>query len=113
MFTLSFRQVGDITIIDAIGRLVASESAYDLLDAIRKLIAEGKRKVVLNLEDTDYVDATGVGILVSGFTKLADVGGRLKLLALQEQPREKLRITKLDTVLEIYEDEMAAFASFG
>ena len=73
----------------------------------------GKKKIVLNLGDVTYIDSSGIGELVSGFTTVTNQGGQLKLLSLTKKVKDLLQITKLYTVFEVHDDETAAIRSFS
>lgn len=109
---LNIRQVGDVTVVDAAGRITLGEGASTLRDSIKSLLAEGKKWIVLNLAEVSYVDSSGVGELVSSFTSASTSGGRLKLLGVTKRIKDLLQITKLYTVFEIFDDEASALASF-
>lgn len=111
--TLSPRQVGDVTVIDVSGRITLGEGSSNLRDGIRSLVTKGNKKILLNLGDVSYIDSSGIGELVSGFTSVANQGGQLKLLNLTKRVRDLLQITKLYTVFEVYDDEAAAIRSFA
>jgi anti-sigma B factor antagonist len=68
--------------------------------------------VLLNLADVNYIDSSGLGALVSGYTTLTNQQGQLKLVNLDRKVHDLLRITKLLTVFEVYDDETAALKSF-
>lgn len=110
---LTIRQVGDVTIIDSEGRITLGEGAINLRDTIRNLASNGHKKVILHLADTSYVDSSGIGELVSGFTTLRNQGAKLKLLGLTKRVQDLLNSTKLYTVFDVYDDEATAVASFG
>jgi anti-sigma B factor antagonist len=111
--TLSPRQVGDVTVIDVNGRITLGEGSSNLRDGIRDLVSKGNKKILLNLGDVSYIDSSGIGELVSGFTSVANQGGQLKLLHLTKRVRDLLQITKLYTVFEVFDDEAAAVRSFA
>jgi anti-sigma B factor antagonist len=67
----------------------------------------------LNLADVTYIDSSGIGELVSGFTTVTNTGGQLKLLNLNKRVKDLLQITKLYTVFEVKEDEADAIRSFS
>jgi anti-sigma B factor antagonist len=67
---------------------------------------------VLNLGDVDYIDSSGIGELVSGYTSVKNRGGELKLLNLTKKVHDLLQITKLYTVFEVHSDEHVAVRSF-
>lgn len=110
---LTVRQVGDVSVIDAAGRLTLGEGTNAVRDTVRDLVAGGNRKLVLNLAGITHMDSAGIGELVTGFTSAAASGGRLKLLSLTRKVRELLQITKLLSVFEVFDDEAAAVRSFG
>lgn len=106
------RQREGIVILDLHGRITAGEDAAHLRETLRGLAAEGKTRVILNLQHVDYIDSTGLGTLVMGFTTLRKAGGVLKLLQLSRRNIELLVFTKLETVFEIFDDELDAVNSF-
>jgi len=110
---LTTRQVGDVTVIDAAGRITLGEGASTFRDTIRDLASKGNKKLLLNLGDVSYIDSSGIGELVSGFTTVTNHGGVLRLLGLNKRVKDLLQITKLYTVFEVFDDEAAAVRSFS
>ena len=110
---LTSRQVGDVTVIDAAGRITLGEGASAFRTAVRDLVAKGQKKVLLNLSEISYIDSSGIGELVSGFTTVQNAGGQLKLVCLSKRVKDLLQITKLYTVFEAFEDETEAVRSFA
>jgi len=110
---LTVRQVGDVVVVDAVGRLTLGEGSSTFRDTLRDLVAKGNKKIVLNLGDVSYIDSSGIGELVSAFTTVTNQNGRFKLLNLTKRVQDLLQITKLYTVFEVFDDEAAAVASFA
>ena len=110
---LSTRQVGDVTVIDVAGRITLGEGASALRDALRELVKNNHKHILLNLKDVSYIDSSGIGELVSAFTTITNQGGRLKLLGLTNRVKDLLQITKLYTVFDVHEDEAHAVRSFA
>jgi len=110
---LTTRQVGDVTVIDAVGRITLGEGSSTFRDMIRDMAAAGNKKLLLNLGEVSYIDSSGIGELVSGFTTVTNHGGNLKLLNLTKRVKDLLQITKLYTVFEVHDDEAAAVRSFS
>jgi anti-sigma B factor antagonist len=106
------RQAGDVTILDLNGSIRIGEGAIALRDAVRKLIGEDKKRVLLNLSGVGYMDSSGVGELIANYTSLSRDGGQLKLLNLTDKIQNLLVITKLLTVFDTYENEAEALSSF-
>ena len=106
------RQAGDVTVLDMNGRITIGEGSVALRTAIRRLLEEGKKKILLNLGGVGYIDSSGIGELVSSFTAINKEGGQLKLLNLTQKLRDLLAITKLLTVFDVYENEGEALDSY-
>ena len=107
------RQVGDVSVVDVVGRITLGEGASALRETIRGLVAKDQKKVILNLGEVSYIDSSGIGELVSGFTTVTNHGGVLKLLGLTKRVQDLLQITKLYTVFDIYDSEVSAVRSFS
>ena len=107
------RQVGDVTVIDVSGRITIGEGSSLIRESMRDLVAKGNKKILLNLGEVSYMDSTGIGELVAGFTSVANAGGTVKLLGVAKRVKDVLLITKLYTVFEVHEDEAHAVRSFA
>jgi anti-sigma B factor antagonist len=106
------REVAHVSILDVKGRIVLGDEIHQLRDAVRELLKQDKKKIILNLADVDYIDSSGVGELVGSFTTVRNAGGELKLLNLSEKVKDILYVTKLYTVFDIKDDEFHAVKSF-
>jgi anti-sigma B factor antagonist len=109
---LTTRQVGDVTVIDAVGRITLGEGSSTFRDSVKDLVTKGNKKILMNLAEVSYIDSSGIGELVSGFTTVSNAGGNLKLLKLTKRIQDLLQITKLYTIFEVFDDEATALASF-
>jgi len=110
---LSTRQVGDVSVVDVAGRITLGEGSSALRDLMREMVGKGQKKILLNLGDVSYIDSSGIGELVSGFTTVTNNGGELKLLNLNKRVKDLLQITKLYTVFDVHEDEAGAIRAFA
>jgi anti-sigma B factor antagonist len=106
------RQAGDVTILDMDGKITIGEGSVALRSAIRRLLEEGKKKILLNLGGVGYIDSSGIGELVSSFTAINKEQGQLKLLNLTQKLKDLLGITKLLTVFDTYTNESDALSSY-
>jgi anti-sigma B factor antagonist len=97
---------------DVAGRITLGEGSSALRDALRALVTKGQKKILLNMGEVSYIDSSGIGELVSGFTSVTNSGGQLKLLNLTKRVKDLLQITKLYTVFDVHEDEAHAVRSF-
>ena len=101
-----------VTIVDLDGRITLGDTNRQLHNAIRRLVEEGKTQIVLDLAKVTYIDSTGLGELVSGFSTLKAKNGALKLLRVPGKVMDLMVMTKLYTVFEIHEEEINAVNSF-
>jgi anti-sigma B factor antagonist len=106
------RQAGEVTVLDMDGRITIGEGSVALRSAVRRLLEEGKKNILLNLAGVGYIDSSGIGELVSSYTAIKSQEGQLKLLSLTEKLRDLLTITKLLTVFDAYETESDALSNF-
>jgi anti-sigma B factor antagonist len=110
---ISERHAGDVTILDMDGKITIGEGSVALRSAIRRLLEEGKKKILLNLAKVGYIDSSGIGELVSSYTAIGkEEGGQLKLLNLTQKLQDLLTITKLLTVFDVYDSEEEALTSY-
>ena len=68
------REVAHVAVLDVKGRIVLGDEIRELRHAVRSLVADGKKKIILNLADVDYIDSSGVGELVGCFTTVRNAG---------------------------------------
>src|SRR5258707_7836249 len=109
---ISERQAGDVTVLDMGGKITIGEGSVALRTAVRRMLEEGKKRILLNLAGVGYIDSSGIGELVSSYTAINKDGGQLKLLNLTAKLRDLLTITKLLTVFDHYEAESDALSNF-
>jgi len=107
------RRNGNVIVLDLQGNIRLGESNVELHNILKFLVEKGERRVLLNLADVTYIDSSGLGELVAGFTTLQKSGGELKILRLTERVRELMVITKLLTVFEVFDNEQEAVKSFS
>src|ERR1700681_317382 len=106
------RLIDGVTIVHISGRIELGEGSAAVRDLVRDLLGKGRKKILLNLGDVDYIDSAGLGSLVSSFTSVRNDGGELKLVYLTKKVQDLLQMTRLYTVFDIYDDEEAALNSF-
>lgn len=108
------REVNDVTIVYLSGAIkLEGKGSSVLRDTIKDLLLAGRKKILLDLREINYVDTEGIGGLASALTSAHNQGGELKFLYLTKNVRGVLKIMKLDTVFHVIEDEATAIASFN
>jgi anti-sigma B factor antagonist len=107
------RKAGDVVIVDLQGRLLAGIGDEILRNVVNELLAEGWKKILLNLSGVTVVDSSGTGELVASLKICGKFDARLKLLNLHERVRKSLHLSELLPVFEVYEDETTALSHFA
>lgn len=106
---IAARVSGDVTILDLEGQMTLSgDEKPVLLEEVRRLLQQGRRKVVLNLSRVSYVDSTGIGEIVGAYTRVVRGGGQLGLCGVSTRTQELLDTTNVATVVRSYPSEAAA-----
>ena len=106
------RTLNGVIVLDLEGNL-ALESNAQFRKHVTDIIDAGARKLIVNMARVKYMDSSGLGELISCYTTLQRVSGRIKLLHLSDRLQYLLVITKLTRVFEIFDSEPAAVASFA
>ncbi len=106
------RMNGEVVVLELSGDVQGGPDAEIFRGKITQLIDEKKTKLLLDLSDVPWMNSTGVGILVSGFTSMRNAGGTVKLLNMKERVKSIMMVTKLLTVFESFYHEEDAVASF-
>jgi anti-sigma B factor antagonist len=107
------RDVNDVSVVALDGRVVLGEESNALREKLKSLIAEGKKKIVLNMDNIKYIDSAGLGTLVAAHCSAKTKGASLRLCHLGSKFQEVLQITKLLTIFDVCVTEAAAVASFS
>ena len=110
---VTVRKSADVVIVDLDGKLTMGLGDQILREAIDELLAEGWKKIVLNLSKVSFMDSAGVGELVAGLRTAASFGARLKLVNASERAQSTLYIARLLPVFELHQDEAEALADFA
>ena len=108
---LNERTIAGVTILDLEGRLTFT-SGSDMGRRVQALLASGTTQLLLNLEGVSYVDSAGLGAIVEAFTVSQHKAVKLKLLKPTERTRHLLEITGLARIVESFDSESAAIASW-
>ncbi len=109
---LSDREQNGVVILSPKGKIMGGPDASLLHDKLYEFIEQNKKRVVIDLAGVDWMNSTGLGILISGYTTLRNNEGELKLANVTEKIQSLLTITKLVTVFEAYDSIEEAIQSF-
>ena len=106
------RDIADVAILDIDGKIMGGPDSEVFQKTIEDLIASGHQKILVNLENVNWINSTGLGTLIAGFTAVKKSGGKLKLVHVSERIESLLKITKLSTIFESFQEEGKAVESF-
>lgn len=109
---LTDRLAGDVVVLEPKGKIMGGPDATLLHDKLHDFIDQNKKKVVIDLSKVEWMNSTGLGILISGLTTMRNNGGELKLAGITEKIESLLTITKLITVFDSYDNVDLAIESF-
>ena len=109
---ISIRESADVTILDLQGRATIGVDSDLLSVHLKRLIANGVRKLLLNLEDVTQLDSSGISAIVGTYVSLSRHGGTLKLLCPCGRVQDVLRVIRVADLIPTFEDETTALASF-
>jgi anti-sigma B factor antagonist len=110
---LYVRNVKGVTLVDVSGRITLLDPPKQLKDRVASLVAAGDRNIVLCLDKLSFVDSSCIGELMASYIAAARAGGILKLANPPRRVQELLLVTRLADIVEWYDTEAAAIASFG
>ena len=108
----SKRTVDGITALECSGRIVFGEESSLLREEVKRILADGAKKIVLNLSEVNYIDSGGLGTLVALHTSARNAGANIKLAGLTKRVGDLLQVTKLLTVFDVHNSEYEALEAF-
>ena len=110
---ISTRESDDITIVELAGKsTLESHGAHEFSRHVKRLVADGKHKILLNLSELTQIDSSGVSVIVETWASLRNRRGELKLMCPRGRVQEVLRVIRLVQVIPSFENESEALASF-
>ena len=107
------RRRDGIAILDMSGKLMGGPDAEAFNEVLCTCMHEGVRNFIVNMDRVRWVNSTGLGILISGYTTVNRAGGELKLLKVTERIENIFIVSKLATVFSSFTDEDEAVRSFA
>ncbi len=110
---LTSHDVDGVSVVALDGRIVLGEESTALREKLKGLIAAGKQKIVLNMDNISYIDSAGLGTLIAAHVSAKNQGASVRLCHLGKKFHEVLQITKLLTVFDVYDTQAAATSSFA
>lgn len=101
-----------VTILRLNGKLMGGPDAEAFQAVVKELVEQDKKNVLVDMANVSWINSTGLGILISGYSTLKNAGGSLKLLNVNKRIDQIFMVTKLHSIFESFDDEARAVASF-
>jgi anti-sigma B factor antagonist len=109
---LSTRRIGSVAVVDINGAITYGDGSAKLHETVRDLLNQDDRKILLNLREVHYIDSSGLGELMRSYTSVRNQGGEMKVANLTRRVHDLLKMTRMDAIFRINDDETAAIGSF-
>lgn len=106
------REVDNAVVLDLNGKLTGGPDAETFREVFKSLVDQGKKNIIVNLEKVSWINSTGLGILISGYTSVRRGGGDLVIMHASDRIESILYVTKLNLLFKAYDSEEAAVESF-
>jgi len=106
------RESDGVVILSLSGELMGDESSEFFQKYVYKLIEENKVNVVLDMQNVKWMNSAGLGMLMGVLTTLRSSGGDLRLASLSERVQRPIELTRLDSVINVFDSVDSAVNSF-
>ncbi len=106
------REVHGAAVLELNGKLTGGPEAETFRELFKTLVDQGKRNIIINLKKVDWINSTGLGILIAGHSTVRKAGGELVLCNVGDRIDSILYVTKLNLLFPAFEDEEAAANHF-
>ena len=113
MITIGIHYLGTIASLDMRGKFIKGQGGFQLQMLVDKVLQAGTSKILLNLTEVPIIDSMGIGEIVRAFKRVQEAGGTLKVVGVTDRVYGALKITQLLDLIESFDTEESAVASFG
>ena len=113
MITIGIHYLGTVASLDMRGKFIKGQGGFQLQMLVDKVLQAGTSKILLNLTEVPIIDSMGIGEIVRAFKRVQESGGTLKVVGVTDRVYGALKITQLLDLIESFDTEEAAVASFG
>ena len=106
------KDVDGVFVVSYNGRIVLGPGSAALRERVKSLLLEGRKKIVLNMSNVNYIDSSGLGMLVALHVSARGQNAELHLSNLGNKFHDVLQLTRLFTVFSVYDTEADAIRAF-
>jgi anti-sigma B factor antagonist len=105
-------EVDSVSVVELDGSIVLGEESNSLREKLKSMVAAGKKKIVLNMANIEYIDSSGLGALVAAHVSAKTQGASVRLCNLGKKFHDVMQLTRLLTVFDVYDTQVVAVSSF-
>ena len=102
----------NVVVVKVQGKLMGGPDTKKCHEKMKHLIEEGHQQMVIDLSRVEWVNSSGLGMLVACYTSCRNSGGQFKIAGPTEKTKSLLKMTKLNTVMEVFENTQQAIESY-
>jgi anti-sigma B factor antagonist len=106
------KEVDGVSVVSYNGRIVLGPESAALRERVKSLLVEDRKKIVLNMSNVNYIDSSGLGMLVALHVSARGQNAELHLSNLGNKFHDVLQLTRLFTVFSVYDTEADAIRAF-
>jgi len=106
------RTVGGVEVLELSGKITIADGEGDLHRLVQGLLEAGRTHILISLERVGFMDSGGLGELIACYKRATERGGIIKLLRPTGKVADLLSLSKMTELLEVFQDEGEAIASF-
>ena len=99
--TITTREQGPVKIFELGGKIMEEADTAELLKMVKQSMLAQRNLIVMDLEGVDWINSTGLGILIASYNLLREVGGKLVLTGLNRTVQQVMTMSKLNLVFDI------------
>jgi anti-sigma B factor antagonist len=107
------RCVGDVTVLKMSGEMQLDDGELAFRTAVQELLAQGRTKLVVDLEGVTHIDSSGAGMLVAKLQTIRKLGGDIRLVQPAARYQRLLTTMRVLPLFKVFEDEAAAVDSYA
>ena len=102
------RNIDDVVVLDLKGKLMGGQEDEYFRELYEEIMSDGKRKVIINLAEVNWIASTGIGMLIRAYKTISEAGGHLVLANVSEELRRVFNVLRLGHVFPIFDTEQDA-----
>jgi anti-sigma B factor antagonist len=110
---ITTKDEGSVAVISLHGRIMSDEDVREFMDTVKQCMFDNIQEIVVDFADVDWINSSGLGMLIAAQGLLTEIGGHLRIAALNESVSKVIQINKLHLALQIHPTVATAVESLA